>query len=67
MLNRLTNSEMVETDWIVARLSTRLFVPLYNRTLTRVHHTVDIVHHTVPVLVTTVFLKMSFRVRNMHM
>jgi len=53
---------MVETGLIIDRLPTRLFVPLYNRTLTRVHHTVDIAHHTVPVLVKTVFLKMGFRV-----
>ena len=60
MMNEWTNSEMVETDLKIARLSTRLLVPLHNRTLTRVHHTVDI-YLTVSVLVTTVFLKMSFR------
>ena len=60
-MNGWTNSEMVEIDFIIAILSTRLLVPLHNGTLTRVPHTVDI-YHTVPVLVTNVFLKISFRV-----
>jgi hypothetical protein len=66
MMNGWTNSEMVETDLIIARLSTSLLVPLYNLTLTRVHYTVATPHYTVPVLATTIFLKMSFRVPNMH-
>ena len=65
MMNGWTNSQMVEADLIIAILSTRLLVPLHNRALTRVHHTVDIHIYMstvrVPVLVTTVCLKMSFR------